>query len=164
MGLASRSKIAKQAPKEVKHVPVVSASTSAKEKVIRQSVAPIQTQSHTSATASVPLASRNNENNSELKAVNQELKSENEKLKLQNMEIELEIDRLEKERDFYFEKLRDIEMMLQDLHDNGGGSEMTENIFKILYATADGFEAAPDGNVESSNPIDTSKTDEDIGV
>ena len=31
-------------------------------------------------------------------------------------------------------------MMLQDLDDSGKGNELTASIFKILYATADGFE------------------------
>ena len=47
---------------------------------------------------------------------------------------------LEKERDFYFDKLRDIEIMLQECEDKGLKSELSESIFKILYATAEGFE------------------------
>ena len=49
---------------------------------------------------------------------------------------------LEKERDFYFEKLRDIEIVLQDLEDRGEGTSVSASLFKILYATADGFEPA----------------------
>eukprot|EP01041_Mallomonas_annulata_P000199 gene199-358_t len=71
-----------------------------------------------------------------------ELRAENDDLKNAKTDMQTEMDRLEKERDFYFEKLRDIEMMLQDLEDNGEGTELTANIFKILYATADGFETA----------------------
>jgi len=71
-----------------------------------------------------------------------DLKAINEEMKQARTENSIELDRVEKERDFYFEKLRDIEMMLQDLEDNGEGTELTSNIFKILYATADGFEAA----------------------
>jgi RP/EB family microtubule-associated protein len=63
-------------------------------------------------------------------------------------ELRTEMEGLEKERDFYFDKLRDIEILLQDVEDNGTGNELTASIFKILYATADGFEAV----VETENP------------
>mmetsp|Transcript_501 Transcript_501/g.892 ORF Transcript_501/g.892 Transcript_501/m.892 type:complete len:333 (+) Transcript_501:76-1074(+) len=55
-------------------------------------------------------------------------------------ELRTEMEGLEKERDFYFEKLRDIEIMLQDLEDRGEGTPLSASIFKILYATAEGFE------------------------
>lgn len=59
-------------------------------------------------------------------------------------ELRTEMDGLEKERDFYFDKLRDIEKMLQDVEDEGNGTELTASIFKILYATAEGFEPVQD--------------------
>jgi RP/EB family microtubule-associated protein len=55
-------------------------------------------------------------------------------------ELRLEMEGLEKERDFYFEKLRDIEVMLQEVEDKGEGTTLTASIFKVLYATIDGFE------------------------
>lgn len=55
-------------------------------------------------------------------------------------EMKSEMDGLEKERDFYFEKLRDIEIMMQDIEDRGEGNDMTATVFKVLYATKDGFE------------------------
>lgn len=64
-------------------------------------------------------------------------------LKKKNADMKLEMDGLEKERDFYFNKLRDIEIMLQDLEDSGKGTELTAEIFKVLYATADGFVQSP---------------------
>ena len=81
-----------------------------------------------------------------------ELRAQISELKSEKAELKVETDRLEKERDFYFDKLRDIEMMLQDLEDNGEGNDLTANIFKILYATADGFEAATDVD-EGGQPI-----------
>ena len=55
-------------------------------------------------------------------------------------EMKIEMDGIDKEREFYFDKLRDIEVMLQDIEEKGHGNELTAAIFKILYATADGFE------------------------
>eukprot|EP00347_Sterkiella_histriomuscorum_P009338 403341594 len=48
-------------------------------------------------------------------------------------EMKMNMDTLEKERDFYFAKLRDIEVLLQanPVHQN----PLTENILKILYAS-----------------------------
>ena len=46
----------------------------------------------------------------------------------------MNMETLEKERDFYFGKLRDIEQYLQSNTD-GGLSAMDENILKILYAS-----------------------------
>lgn len=77
-----------------------------------------------------------------------ELKASNEQLALSLSEIRMEMDGLEKERNFYFDKLRDIEMMLQDLEDNGNGTELTASIFKILYATAEGFDRVAEGAEE----------------
>ena len=50
-------------------------------------------------------------------------------------ELRVEMDGLEKERDFYFDKLRDIEIILQDSEDAGNGTEVTAAVFKVLYAT-----------------------------
>ena len=60
-------------------------------------------------------------------------------LKRQASDMKLEMDGLERERDFYFNKLRDIEIMLQDIEESGQGTELTSAIFKILYATAEGL-------------------------
>ena len=65
-------------------------------------------------------------------------------------DLKQEMDGLEKERDFYFDKLRDIEMMLQDKEDNGEGTELTASIFKILYATTEGFEQTPESDADAA--------------
>lgn len=68
-----------------------------------------------------------------------------------NLEVlKSEMDGLEKERDFYFEKLREIEVLMQELEDAGNGNEMTQQIFKILYATADGFEKAEEAETAAA--------------
>ena len=52
-------------------------------------------------------------------------------------ELKLAIDTLEKERDFYFSKLRDVEIVIQ------GEEELpvVKKIQQILYSTEEGFEA-----------------------
>jgi microtubule-associated protein, RP/EB family len=49
------------------------------------------------------------------------LQGEIERLQTVNDELQTEMNGIEKERDFYFDKLRDIEMMLQDVEDSGKG-------------------------------------------
>lgn len=51
----------------------------------------------------------------------------------QMQEMKLTIDALEKERDFYFGKLRDIEVLCQE-HESEGLPLMSQ-IMDILYAT-----------------------------
>lgn len=56
-------------------------------------------------------------------------------------DLKLNLDGLEKERDFYFGKLRDIEVIVQE--NNGDVEALGDKILQILYATEEGF-AAPD--------------------
>uniref|UniRef100_A0A023F776 Microtubule-associated protein RP/EB family member 1 n=2 Tax=Triatoma infestans TaxID=30076 RepID=A0A023F776_TRIIF len=63
-----------------------------------------------------------------------------EDLSKQLSETKLSVESLETERDFYFGKLRDIEVVCQE---NNGESPVIQRILDILYATADGF-ASPD--------------------
>jgi len=65
-----------------------------------------------------------------------------EELTTQMMDMRLSLEGLEKERDFYFSKLRDIEILCQEVDENGPG-ELVQKILDILYATEDGF-APPD--------------------
>ena len=44
---------------------------------------------------------------------------------------------LEKERDFYFSKLREVEIMCQENEANGG--DVIRKVLDILYQTEDGF-------------------------
>ena len=52
-------------------------------------------------------------------------------LYLQLDEMKATVEGLEKERDFYFGKLRDIEVLCQERE----GEEITTGILNILYAT-----------------------------
>ncbi len=98
---------------------------------------PLKTQPRTAKAAAVakPAAGAATRNN------NQKSNRENmevAELKLKVKEAEIAIESLEKERDFYFEKLRNIEVICQE----GENEEIpgVKRILEILYATEDGFE------------------------
>jgi len=77
---------------------------------------------------------------------------------LQNQlkEMQTHLEGLEKERDFYFSKLRDIEILVQtQLEGDGEGKDETlKKIQEILYSTEEGFEV-PDANAA---PVDEEET------
>ncbi len=58
-------------------------------------------------------------------------------LNSQVKELKLNVEALERERDFYFGKLRDVEILLQTY--GGGDKELVDKMFKILYATEEDF-------------------------
>jgi RP/EB family microtubule-associated protein len=66
-------------------------------------------------------------------------------------DLEQAVVDIEKERDFYFEKLRNVEVMLQVHQEqgvDGDPDQMVEKIFQILYATAeDGLVVNDEGDV-----------------
>ncbi|XP_057372806.1 microtubule-associated protein RP/EB family member 1-like isoform X1 [Daphnia carinata] len=64
-----------------------------------------------------------------------------EDLNSQLMEMKLTLEGMEKERDFYFGKLRDIELLCQDVTQED--NPIIQKILAKLYATEDGF-AAPE--------------------
>jgi len=65
-----------------------------------------------------------------------------EELNAQLVEMKLTIEGLEKERDFYFGKLRDIEVLAQEFENDGG--EFSQKTLAVLYATEDGFAVPED--------------------
>ena len=79
------------------------------------------------------------------------------------------MDTLEKERDFYFAKLRDIEVLMQANQAQQNG--LTENVLKILYASEeekvtisdDGKLTilSADGNIKSDNTDDLLNDEEE---
>ncbi|XP_034241214.1 microtubule-associated protein RP/EB family member 1 isoform X3 [Thrips palmi] len=71
-----------------------------------------------------------------------------EELSMQLKDLQITIEGLEKERDFYFGKLRNIELMCQD-HD-GEEVPILKNILDVLYATEDGF--APPEEIDGDVP------------
>lgn len=72
----------------------------------------------------------------------------------QNNELKETVEGLERERDFYFNKLRDIELMLQqeveakpELEQEGEHG-MVPRLQSILYSTEEGFEIPPENEGE----------------
>ena len=68
-----------------------------------------------------------------------------EELNAQLMESKLTIEGLEKERDFYFGKLRDIEVLCQEMDE--AGAEYSQKVLAVLYATEDGFAVPEDEDI-----------------
>lgn len=77
-------------------------------------------------------------------------------LRAENESLKEAIQGLEKERDFYFSKLRDIELLLQTAVENDPAIEKDENglvknIQAILYSTEEGFEIPAEAEEEEAN-------------
>ncbi|KAK1943486.1 Microtubule-associated protein RP/EB family member 1C [Phytophthora citrophthora] len=64
----------------------------------------------------------------------EELTASNEALTNESGELRAMVESLEKERDFYFNKLREVEIMLQSAEDTEA-NPLAQSIFKVLYAT-----------------------------
>jgi RP/EB family microtubule-associated protein len=67
---------------------------------------------------------------------------------------------LEKERDFYFHKLREIEVLLQQEIDDdpqltAGDNPFVKRIQDILYSTEEGFEIPPEAEVPAGDELET---------
>merc|ERR1712109_108878 len=78
-----------------------------------------------------------------------------EELNAQILEKNLTIEGLEKERDFYFGKLRDIEVLAQEQEGQPESGEFGQKILELLYATEEGF-AVPeeDGDDLPPQPVE----------
>jgi len=75
-----------------------------------------------------------------------------EELTAQLLESRLTIEGLEKERDFYFSKLRDIEVIAQEYESEGG--ELVTKTLNVLYQTEDGFAVPEDEGADLLPPQD----------
>ncbi|XP_061560555.1 microtubule-associated protein RP/EB family member 3-like isoform X1 [Phycodurus eques] len=87
------------------------------------------------------LAMTRNGGDSELMELNQQL-----------LDMKLTLDGLEKERDFYFGKLRDIELICQD--GDNESNPVLNKIIDILYATEEGFAPPEDEDVDEGARAD----------
>lgn len=102
------------------------------------------------AAVSKPVSNHSSKNSLHAGGNNAELQAENIRMVNEVNEIKSTLDGLEKERDFYFGKLRDIEVLCQE-HE-AENLEAVKKILEILYATADGFAPpAEDGVLEGDN-------------
>ena len=84
----------------------------------------------------------------------QALKQKNEELERKVAELELTLTSMEKERDFYFGKLRDIEILVQshEENDTSDAVKLIKKVFKVLYATSDdNVVVDDDGNILGYN-------------
>ena len=73
-------------------------------------------------------------------------------MQAENAQLKETVEGLERERDFYFQKLRDIEVMLQqEVEANPHLEQETDGLIPrmqaVLYSTEEGFEI-PDEGVE----------------
>lgn len=92
-----------------------------------------------------------------LQSENQALQSKYTELEHSSATMEMTLQTVESERDFYFEKLRGIEVMLQvykekEDHVVGSGNigSVMDGIFKVMYATMeDNVVVDDEGNVSS---------------
>jgi len=107
-----------------------------------------QQQQHIASSATAPIQATNSSNNSNANA--------HSALQLAALtktitELKLSVDEMEKERDFYFNKLRDIEILTQKITEPEILSSLFfKQITEILYTTEEGFEIPQDGKEKSS--------------
>lgn len=122
--------------------PLVSSTSRDKIKPITPSRQPVPTTSLERRTVSgIGVAANASKSSSQNSVTNQQV----EELTTQVMDMRLHLEGLEKERDFYFSKLRDIEILCQEDEQNETQNQLIQRILNILYATevGDGF-APPD--------------------
>jgi len=72
-------------------------------------------------------------------------------LEEQLQEMQVSVEALEKERDFYYGKLRSIEIMCTDKEGEDEMGLLVGQIFEVLYATEDGFQTT-EGDEENEAP------------
>uniref|UniRef100_U5EYL2 Putative microtubule-binding protein involved in cell cycle control n=1 Tax=Corethrella appendiculata TaxID=1370023 RepID=U5EYL2_9DIPT len=120
----------------IKKGPIVSSTSRDKIRPIAKSVPQPKPQLG-GGIANRSLQNANSNKSSNSSVTNQQI----EELTNQVTDMRLHLEGLEKERDFYFSKLRDIEILCQE--DEGNPTPLVSKILEILYATEDGF-APPD--------------------
>jgi len=94
-----------------------------------------------------------------LKTENKQLQTKYSELEQSSAELEITLQNVESERDFYFDKLRGIETMLQVFQEtkdeNGvaeGAEKVIQKIFKVMYATMeDNVVVDDEGNLIGDN-------------
>merc|ERR1712136_385689 len=79
------------------------------------------------------------------------LQEEIDNLTTELADLKTNVEGLERERDFYFGKLRDIEVACQE--EDNAGTPLSDRVLGILYATEEGF--APPVNEDDEVLSDT---------
>mmetsp|Transcript_36232 Transcript_36232/g.87734 ORF Transcript_36232/g.87734 Transcript_36232/m.87734 type:complete len:333 (+) Transcript_36232:131-1129(+) len=111
--------------------------------------------------------------NKDLEAKNKDLETKNTEMEAKILDVETAMAELEKERDFYFGKLRNVELMLQVQQDkNFDGADLdtvVEKIFKVLYATAEeDVDIDDEGDIvpvaDAEDPVNTTTASEPTSV
>ncbi|CAB9508576.1 Microtubule-associated protein RP/EB family member 1 [Seminavis robusta] len=131
----------------------------------------------TSSSPARPLSVRQSQNSNNNKGRNADavvadaaLMKKNSELEGKVAELEGSLLDIEKERDFYFQKLRDIEIMLQVHQEKGAEAGdpngMIDNVFKVLYATTEApVVVNDDGEIINTSSVNTSAVDVDaLGI
>jgi len=103
----------------------------------------------TSMTRGNQRSSSANQSNGRISA---EMAAQLEDLTAELLEMRLSIEGMEKERDFYFGKLRDIEVVVQEYSDTD--DTFASKILDVLYATEEGFAVPDDDDVDVIVPED----------
>lgn len=136
-GIASRP-VATVAPAKAAAVPSVQTYTKpapAKSVSTASSKSSLNGSHHTPPNpAHPPAANGHHHHHNGNNAINAELQQENLRLVTETNEMKTTLDGLEKERDFYFGKLRDIEVLCQEYE--ADNLPVVKKILDILYATA----------------------------
>lgn len=114
---------------------------------------PAGTRRTTPSTTSRPLRERptGGQANKQTKGNNAVQVQADAKLMKENETLTATVQEIERERDFYFQKLRDIEVMMQvhqEKGEEGDPDVLIEKVFKVLYAAAeDGLVVTDDGEI-----------------
>lgn len=144
--VASETKMHANMAAKAKQVVSKPAPAPAPAKVIQKPVKPAMNNNSKSSLHNTS----NGSVNQNASVINVELQQENLRLLTENNEMKITLEGLEKERDFYFGKLRDIEVLCQEYE--ADNLPVLKKILEVLYATADGF-VAPDEGVDGADLI-----------
>ena len=103
-------------------------------------------------------------NNKRSSAMNAQLVAKNEELTSENTTLLTTVTGLEKERDFYFGKLRDVEILIQNLTENDTEPTkevkgLCDSILKILYATEEDFTTGGGGDDDDDDAEEEEEED-----